>query len=1130
MDISLLTRSLDDLVGCPKREKKNKVCKLLNIMGHPRIRLILNHNSELRNNDEKSKLFTWNSLLSSLLNVLMDELRSLTRGNQGEAKQSAELSAYFKLLNICAIHGSHGNGAVNINDLVKCFLHTMRDNDLSCAQQSFLSLIQLFFRHGSSYSLSLTEKCCDDVIFWCCSDLKTACTYSSAYLLSLTLLRASSSCVLPLNHVFETLLEFLKRDFRSFSGQPSSTHFNNLGWVIHLIRWLLAEHYVTAWDWHQVLVIVDAVLPTLLVYLVEQRTVFSKLPLPENVDPDRSASFPSKQYQPGYSQLLHNVWSVERTFCENTLVPLLSSVLAKSGGDPDDVNASYSYSGAYGVPLNLFHGSSYFIVEPAPALCRFPCSDSSMLAMEDVDTFEELFCLLRWLLVFAHQHSGSTLNVTLSQGSVITWLRYLFQKWNSIADRISFQNDTTCWKQVRSMRNFFGVFAALLLAIQDAVLLSDPTEAKSVKELLVELICTVSSGPDDALKTKRQRVEDEIPVSDDAVWSHLFRLIDTANHVTVLSTLQTVEIIDYICETLSNHPLLFRLKEAIADSDSLRVLIQLFFLWLQLSHLRSHLCSSEDHAIIRPQLPVQSIKTVLSGLILDLLKTERAPSDSLASKQRIRMLDEQHRVECGESTKRDELALYGLEALLDCLPVQTTDTWLSVAHFEQLVERATVELSRRPLISDLPLPKTRSTPALQRINDACNSRRFGDDDFDDCRSVASDQLEELPEEVDEDNLLKRAHSRRTISLRLFSVLFYFALRIRSCSMLDSLQASLTQLFCNSPCHTVESMEWLCCLVSTTTHAVSQVVRCHLQPFSPDVPFEGLVASFLSCLVDAVREALKARVARVGCISHVCQLIRAAVQLIYCLICAVWSIVAKRGVRLIRGFPLVPADCLQAWMQLHAAGVLDTTISPDHLLSVVLQPYSTPAVLLQFLQFLEKLNDKCRSIVWTRKHSPTLRTLLNSLLHSLKNNQVALQQIVWPGRNSYKFTDLDVTVYVYRLIHSLLVQLSVISPSYAVNSTKKPEGHVLSLRPEVICLIKSCVQLADLHSFTREAQCEEVFQVLLELSPGRDLTVFEQHIRPYLLPLVLSTGFQGTSDGPNLESHLKTISLEVLRTG
>ncbi|KAF6769711.1 hypothetical protein AHF37_11905 [Paragonimus kellicotti] len=169
------------------------------------------------------------------------------------------------------------------------------------------------------------------------------------------------------------------------------------------------------------------------------------------------------------------------------------------------------------------------------------------------------------------------------------------------------------------------------------------------------------------------------------------------------------------------------------------------------------------------------LKTVLSGLILDLLKTERAPSDSLASKQRIRMLDEQHRVECGESTKRDELALYGLEALLDCLPVQTTDTWLSVAHFEQLVERATVELSRRPLISDLPLPKTRSTPALQRINDACNSRRFGDDDFDDCRSVASDQLEELPEEVDEDNLLKRAHSRRTISLRLFSVLFYFAL-------------------------------------------------------------------------------------------------------------------------------------------------------------------------------------------------------------------------------------------------------------------------------------------------------------------------------------------------------------------
>ncbi|KAF7260459.1 hypothetical protein EG68_02210, partial [Paragonimus skrjabini miyazakii] len=1237
-------------------------------------------------------------------------------------------------------------------------------------------------------------------------------------------------------------------DFRSSSEQPSPTHLNNLGWVIHLIRWLLAEHYVTAWDWHQVLVIVDAVLPTLLVYLAEQRTMISKLPLPENVDPDRSASLSFKQYRPGYSQLLHDIWSVERTFCENTLVPLLSCVLAESSDDPDDLNASYTYSGVYHVPLNLFHGSSYFIVEPTPALYRFPCSDSSMLAMEDVDTFEELFCLLRWLLVFVHQHSGSTLNVTLSQGSVITCLRYLFQKWNSIADRISFQNDTTCWKQVRSMRNFFGVFAALLLTIQDDVLLADPTEAKSAKELLVELMCTISSGPDDVLRTKRQRIENETsaihPVSDDAIWSHLLRLINTANHGnylwwcvldwairlkwqqvkstgfsisttlssleqifeklpacammartpvayecmlialhtcstvlryeltersttqwklstgaliglhycwttalrtaelttylydpermrrrggsvsksrlqnqdhlayelllelvylltlspggpfislrvpfsnqldvyfrkifadrtvfftescwwrlrffivigsvfpelqfaqysnaqhvtpaaityipvlhyfvqqclnpsvpdppvdeetiyesnrstissycslvglysvllhtfacssnqqefvpnstslcvsdsslfpgTALSTLQIMEIIDYICEMLSNHPLLFHLEEAITDSDSLRALIQLFFLWLQLAHLRSHLRSSKDHAVILPQLPIQPIKTVLSGLILDLLKIEGASSDSLESKRRIRMLNEKHRVECSESTKRDELTLCSLEALLDCLPVQTTnDTWLSVTHFEQLVERATAELSRRPLISDLLLPKTGSTPGPQKINDACNSSRFGDDDFDDCRSVAADQLEQLPEEVDGDNLLKRAHSRRTINLRLFSVLFYFALRIRSCSMLDSLQASLTQLLCNSPCHNVESMEWLCCLVSTTAHAVSEVVRCPLRPFNPDMLFEGLVASFLSCLVDAVREALKARVTRVGCLSHVCQLIRAAVQLIYCvvtitnewtkqqqncladlqrwqtigqhlnqLICAVWSIVAKRGVRLLRGFPLVPADCLQAWMQLHAAGILDTAGSPDHLLSVVLQPHSTPAVLLQFLQFLEKLNDKCRSIVWTRQHSSTLRTLLNSLLRSLKNKQVALQQIVWPGRNSDKFTDLDVTIYVYRLIHSLLIQLSSTGPSYAVNSMKRPEGQLLSLRPELNCLIQSCMQLADLHSYTREAQCEKVFEVLIELSPGRDLSVFEQHIRPYLLPLVISTWFQDNSDGPNLEAILK----------
>ncbi|KAF8561805.1 hypothetical protein P879_09137, partial [Paragonimus westermani] len=932
--------------------------------------------------------------------------------------------------------------------------------------------------------------------------------------------------------------------------------------------------------------------------------------------------------------LLHDVWSVEWTFCENTLVPLLSSVLAKSGGDPDDLDemiqlhrASSTCSGVYRVPLSLFHGSSYFIVEPAPALCRFPCSDSSMLTMEDVDTFEELFCLLRWLLAFAHQHSRSTLNVTLSQVSVVTWLRYLFQKWNSIADRISFQNDTTCWKQVRSMRNFFGAFAALLLAIQDNVLLADPTEvfpysregmwcvldwairlkwqqgrstpfststtisaleqiferlpacalmAKTpvayecmlialhtcsavlryeltglstthwklstgvlpglhhcwttalriadlttclydsermrrrgssvpksrlqnqdhlAYELLLELVHLLTLSTNDLFITLRVPFSNQLDVyfrkifanrtvffTESSWWRLRFFIVvgsvfpelqfvqySNAQHVipaaityipvlhyfvqqclnplvpntsvdeesmyesnhstvssycslvslycvllhtftcsnnqqefapkspslcatgsplfpgTALSTLQAVEIIDYICEMLSSHPLLFHLEEAIADSATLRVLVQLFVLWLQLTHLRSHLYFSKDRAVVRPNLPIQHIKTVLSRLILDLMKTERALTGPLASKQQICILDEQHQAECGESVKQDEFSLCGLEALLDCLPDQTTDdTWFSSAHFEQLVERATAELSRRPLISDLPLPRTRSTPGLQKMNDACNSSRFGDDDFDDCRSVPADQLEELPKEIDEVYLLKRAHNKRTTSVRLFSLLFYFALRIQSCSMLDFLQASLAQLLCNSPCDTVESIEWLCCLVTAATRAVSHVVRCPLRPFNPDMLFEGLVASFLSCLVDAVREALKARVTRVGCLSHVSQLIRAAAQLICCitiiinewteqqqdrltdlqrwqtiglhlnqLICAVWSIVAKRGVRLLRGFPPVPESCLQAWMQLHAAGVLDTTASPDYLLSVVFQPHSTPAVLLQFLQFLEK---------------------------------------------------------------------------------------------------------------------------------------------------------------------------------
>ncbi|TPP63313.1 hypothetical protein FGIG_04926 [Fasciola gigantica] len=110
----------------------------------------------------------------------------------------------------------------------------------------------------------------------------------------------------------------------------------------------------------------------------------------------------------------------------------------------------------------LVYPPSMFLVEPFPCLCSTPLSLKPMLAPEELSTTEECFSLCRWLL---------SQDVPLRSATCL--VQYVIQEWQLVSNAIQFQQETTRWKQIRTLRNFFGLVAAVILFTYDQP--SDPT-------------------------------------------------------------------------------------------------------------------------------------------------------------------------------------------------------------------------------------------------------------------------------------------------------------------------------------------------------------------------------------------------------------------------------------------------------------------------------------------------------------------------------------------------------------------------------------------------------------------------------------------------------------------------------
>ncbi|VDP81379.1 unnamed protein product [Echinostoma caproni] len=250
-------------------------------------------------------------------------------------------------------------------------------------------------------------------------------------------------------------------------------------------------------------------------------------------------------------------------------------------------------------------------------------------------------------------------------------------------------------------------------------------------------------------------------------------------------------------------------------------------------------------------------------------------------------------------------------------------------------------------------------------------------------------------------------------LELLGELLRFSLRTGDLEVVVCIQRRLTDELTQSSCgDTVEAIHWYCSLVNVVHLALRSLDSIDF------TPKEDICAAFISVLIDALREAFKARLARGSSqksMLHLIYLMRAYCQLVDCVcllverfelqsqnerwrvigchldqLCqTVWAVCTKRSSGLLFGLEFCTTECLYAWISLRALGLTGANSTPDYCLLSLLQ-HRVPTVLLRIVDFLQsmfmcprgELVIKDPSLTWYFRRGNQIRPPIASSDHSV----------------------------------------------------------------------------------------------------------------------------------------------------
>ncbi|THD24965.1 ATM serine/threonine kinase [Fasciola hepatica] len=320
-------------------------------------------------------------------------------------------------------------------------------------------------------------------------------------------------------------------------------------------------------------------------------------------------------------------------------------------------------------------------------------------------------------------------------------------------------------------------------------------------------------------------------------------------------------------------------------------------------------------------------------------------------------------------------------------------------------------------------------------------------------------------------------------LELFGSLLRFASRTGDSELITHMQKALADEISQGSCgDTVESVEWYCVLIRMVHRAFSSINPVDF------CGMEEVYTTFVSFLVDTLREAFKSRLARGSSLPNVVHLIylmQTYCQLVDCVcllvervkskfpsrhwsvigchldqLCkTVWAICARRSSGFLVGLEFCSGECLHAWMKLRAFELTDRDSTPDHCLNSLLYYRSAPAVLLRFTEFLQNLASKLEDANWNRKHAAAVLQLIDSVLRLLSVRQLRIEppEEMEVGATADECPDqFALCLCSYRLLLTCLVRLPDLPPA---TDTKVELGENLSIgRPRVEHLAELCAQL------------------------------------------------------------------------
>ncbi|TNN16177.1 Serine-protein kinase ATM, partial [Schistosoma japonicum] len=581
MDECEIRRLVDYLATCTKRERKSIVLRLLNMLQVASNRQIINTCSDRKHQNSNLRVVSWDFFIESVIHVVMSELQSHSvRGNRNESRFSLELTPYFKILQIIALHGSKGNFPINLNTFVLCFLQTVRDKDVLSVHQEFFNTLCLFFLEARSNTIVLEVKNRDDLIFWCCDQLISSTSLLTGRLICLLIRQYIGSSALPFHHILNTMFKFLK-SCNSVTNQSKSTFAANLGWVCHLLRWLLCNVYIDLSDWQEIALIIDQTIPDFL------KLVFDRHQINCTFSTNLDITDKSKEMDPSHPynalQFYSDAWTKESTWDSLSLASSFTTLSSSqhrkyfNAVEGNAVKTTDQTKFYYPASVHLAYPPHFFLTEQLPKLC----SDSSSLNVvkenTDLDIHQEIVCLWRWMFIFCHYKQSfrqlTEYGENCSGSSVL--LKYLLQEFKSVTSRLSFQSEDTCWKTIIGLRNFFSLLAAVLMVEYG----KNASDHNNKSEIFSELLREQVKYDTSEYQRERKKARSEVDSNPETFVSSAFllgTLVNLANNDTKFGCLWWLAI-DWIIRFMWQNTFIMRSKgnkyELLNEIETLLVIV-----------------------------------------------------------------------------------------------------------------------------------------------------------------------------------------------------------------------------------------------------------------------------------------------------------------------------------------------------------------------------------------------------------------------------------------------------------------------------------------------------------------------------------------------------------------------------